>query len=412
MGVTVVLGAQWGDEGKGKIVDMLAESVDYVVRYNGGNNAGHTIVNEYGTLALHLIPSGIFYPHVTCVVGNGVVVHPHSLLAELAELKNRGINSDGRLIISDKAHVVMPWHILRDAAQEKQRGDRKLGTTLRGIGPAMADKTSRNGIRIEDLCSSERFGQRFAAAYDENVRLLRALGWRGKIPPAQTIMDEYIDYGRMLARYVANTERLLAREAAAGKDILLEGAQGALLDVDFGTYPYVTSSATGSAAACQGSGIAPNKITRVIGVVKAYTTRVGEGPFLTEMDTDTAEAIRNIGKEYGATTGRPRRCGWLDLASLTDVVERNGITELAITKLDVLSFFDPLQIGVLSGTGPGGEKIYYVETRGWNQTLNGITSFSDLPHEAQAYINMIESATRLKISYVSVGQARGETIQL
>ena len=410
MSVTVIIGAQYGDEGKGKIVDMLSADADYVVRYNGGNNAGHTIVNEYGTLALHLIPSGIFYPQCKCIIGNGVVVDPESLLSEIEALRKLGIDVERRLKISTLAHLVMLWHIMRDQAQEKNRGAEKIGTTLRGIGPTITDKVSRSGLRVGDLLNKEYFTKRFRAAYEENTALLKALSSQNKVSWPEDLLAKYLRYAELLKPYIVNTQELLTDAINNDERIILEGAQGALLDIDFGTYPYVTSSATGSAAACQGSGIPPTKINKVIGVAKAYTTRVGEGPFPTEMNKETAKSIRETGKEYGATTGRPRRCGWLNIASLIEVIRINGISEIALTKLDVLSRHDPLPIGV-SGDSPS-ESVSYINLPGWQKELKGITNFADLPPEAQNYVQFIEKQTGIKITYVSTGPGRDETIKI
>ena len=410
MPVTVVLGAQWGDEGKGKIVDMLAQNADYVIRFNGGNNAGHTIVNEHGTFALHLIPSGIFYPSTQCIIGNGVVVNPETLLTEIEELRKINLDLDGRLIISTLAHLVMPWHIMRDRAQEEKRGPNKIGTTLRGIGPAMSDKISRNGLRVGDMLNKDSFVKKFRLAHEESSAILKALGSKDKISWPQDIIDKYLRHAELLKPYIADTLAIVTKALDNNERIILEGAQGAMLDIDFGTYPYVTSSGCGTAAACQGSGIPPTKIDKVIGVIKAYSTRVGEGPFPTEMDKETAERIREKGKEYGATTGRPRRCGWLDLVSLIEAININGISEIAITKLDVLSSLGKLSVGIFYGSD--GEVSYVNDLKGWSAELQDIKQLDELPNAVRNYIKFIERQVHVPIKYISLGPDRKQTIIL
>jgi len=410
MPVTVVLGAQWGDEGKGKIVDMLAQNADYVIRFNGGNNAGHTIVNEHGTFALHLIPSGIFYPSTKCIIGNGVVVNPETLLTEIEELRKINLDLDGRLIISTLAHLVMPWHIMRDRAQEEKRGPNKIGTTLRGIGPAMSDKISRNGLRVGDMLNKDSFVKKFRLAHEESSAILKALGSKDKISWPQDIIDKYLRHAELLKPYIADTLAIVTKALDNNERIILEGAQGAMLDIDFGTYPYVTSSGCGTAAACQGSGIPPTKIDKVIGVIKAYSTRVGEGPFPTEMDKETAERIREKGKEYGATTGRPRRCGWLDLVSLIEAININGISEIAITKLDVLSSLGKLSVGIFYGSD--GEVSYVNDLKGWSAELQDIKQLDELPNAVRNYIKFIERQVHVPIKYISLGPDRKQTIIL
>ena len=410
MPVTVVLGAQWGDEGKGKIVDMLAQNADYVIRFNGGNNAGHTIVNEHGTFALHLIPSGIFYPSTKCIIGNGVVINPETLLTEIEELRKINLDLDGRLIISTLAHLVMPWHIMRDRAQEEKRGPNKIGTTLRGIGPAMSDKISRNGLRVGDMLNKDSFVKKFRLAHEESSAILKALGSKDKISWPQDIIDKYLRHAELLKPYIADTLAIVTKALDNNERIILEGAQGAMLDIDFGTYPYVTSSGCGTAAACQGSGIPPTKIDKVIGVIKAYSTRVGEGPFPTEMDKETAERIREKGKEYGATTGRPRRCGWLDLVSLIEAININGISEIAITKLDVLSSLGKLSVGIFYGSD--GEVSYVNDLKGWSAELQDIKQLDELPNAVRNYIKFIERQVHVPIKYISLGPDRKQTIIL
>ena len=389
---------------------MLAQNADYVIRFNGGNNAGHTIVNEHGTFALHLIPSGIFYPSTKCIIGNGVVVNPETLLTEIEELRKINLDLDGRLIISTLAHLVMPWHIMRDRAQEEKRGPNKIGTTLRGIGPAMSDKISRNGLRVGDMLNKDSFVKKFRLAHEESSAILKALGSKDKISWPQDIIDKYLRHAELLKPYIADTLAIVTKALDNNERIILEGAQGAMLDIDFGTYPYVTSSGCGTAAACQGSGIPPTKIDKVIGVIKAYSTRVGEGPFPTEMDKETAERIREKGKEYGATTGRPRRCGWLDLVSLIEAININGISEIAITKLDVLSSLGKLSVGIFYGSD--GEVSYVNDLKGWSAELQDIKQLDELPNAVRNYIKFIERQVHVPIKYISLGPDRKQTIIL
>ncbi len=423
MTVVVVVGGQWGDEGKGKIVDLLAEQASHVVRFSGGNNAGHTVVNNYGEFRLHLVPSGIFNPGTISIIGNGVAVDPRALLEEMETLENGGVSLE-RLFISNRAHVIMPYHIEQDGLEESCRGGSALGTTKRGVGPAFADKTSRIGIRMGDLLSSDRLHARLAPILELKNRLL-TLVYDGKAMDLDAICDEYSSYGQRLARYVKDVTGLLQEAVRGNSSILLEGAQGSMLDVDFGTYPYVTSSPPTAGGACQGSGIGPTRLDRVIGVFKAYSTRVGQGPMPTEMPKETADLVREQGKEYGATTGRPRRCGWFDAVTARFAAEVNGLDGAVITRLDVLDNLPSLKIctkysldGQLLDVLPiDAEEIercqpVYEEYEGWQTATSHVRRFNDLPKAAQLYVNAISELTGCPVYLVSVGPRREETIHL
>lgn len=343
MSVIIVVGSQWGDEGKGKIVDLISQDADIVARYQGGANAGHTIVINGKQYILHLIPSGILHPNCICVIGNGVVIDPIALKNEIKMLEDNGINVHGRLFISHKAHLIMPYHKLLDQVREKDAKSYAIGTTGRGIGPAYFDKATRSGIRIVDLLDKKGFEQKLRNNLEEKYNILHKIYGFEKIN-VDELMEEYLSFDAEIDDLITDTTLLLNNAIAEGKKIIAEGAQGALLDLDHGTYPYVTSSNPTSGGACTGLGIPPTAISKVIGIVKAYTTRVGNGPFPTELKDQTGERLRQIGAEYGATTGRPRRCGWLDLVALKYSVMINGITEIAITKLDVLDAFDEIKV--------------------------------------------------------------------
>ncbi|MGE4357471.1 MAG: adenylosuccinate synthase, partial [Candidatus Omnitrophota bacterium] len=336
----VVVGAQWGDEGKGKIIDYLARDSDVIVRYQGGNNAGHTVVIDNKKFVLHLIPSGILHKNKLCIIGNGVVIDPSALLAEIGELKRNGVEIDSNLVISEQAHVIFPYHKLLDQLREKRR---KIGTTGRGIGPCYADKVGRVGIRIIDLLDKDIFAQKLKLNLEEKNELIKKV-YGGKGFSFQEIYSEYLEYARKIKKYVGNTLLILKEAIKKKKNVLFEGAQGTLLDIDFGTYPYVTASNASVGGVCTGTGVSPKDIDKVIGVAKAYTTRVGEGPFPTEFKSDLMEKIRLRGKEFGATTGRPRRCGWFDAVLVGYSIMVNGIDELAITKLDVLDEMENIKI--------------------------------------------------------------------
>jgi adenylosuccinate synthase len=422
MANVVIVGAQWGDEGKGKIVDLLTRYVDLVVRFQGGNNAGHTIVLKGEKFVVHLIPSGILYRNKRCIIGNGVVLDPAVLIDEIDEIKKRGyFKNDSQLMISEETHLILPYHRRIDMAREKTF---KIGTTGRGIGPAYEDKVARCGIRVVDLMDERIFREKLEAnLIQKNIYLTQVLREKGF--EFSEIFDEYLQYKNRLEKYVKNTSLILYREIEKGRNVLFEGAQGALLDLDHGTYPYVTASNTLAGNACAGSGIGPTMINSVIGVAKAYTTRVGEGPFPTELQDEIGEKIREKGGEYGATTGRPRRCGWLDAVVVNHSIRVNGIREMVITKLDVLNDFDTIKICV--GYRADGKVFYHVpsnleilkrsepvyeELSGWKTELKGAKNFKDLPPNAKRYIRRIEELMRTKIAMISVGSERNETISI
>lgn len=422
MSSMVLVGAQWGDEGKGKIIDFLSKNVQYIVRFQGGNNAGHTVWIKDKQFILHLIPSGILRPKTFCIIGNGVVVDPEVLLTEIKELEERGIRLKGRLFISELAHLIFPYHRLLDQLKEQQRGKARIGTTGRGIGPAYIDKVTRTGIRMADLLSRDVFKEKLQVNVKEINRILR--GYYKKAPISYTsLAKKYLRFAAQLRPYIANTSVLLNNVIAKKKGVLFEGAQGTLLDVDFGTYPFVTSSNTIAGGVCAGTGVGPTKIDSVIGILKAYTTRVGSGPFPTEFNKRMSELIRQRGGEYGATTGRPRRCGWLDMVIANHAVMVNGLSELAVTKLDVLSGLEkikicigykyqgklyrefPANIGILSKVKP-----VYRELPGWPDDLTKVKKYQDLPLNARRYLETIGKITGVRIKIVSVGLERNQTI--
>ncbi|PKM78724.1 MAG: adenylosuccinate synthase [Firmicutes bacterium HGW-Firmicutes-15] len=418
MPAVVLVGAQWGDEGKGKITDFLAEDADCVVRYQGGSNAGHTVELANEKFMLHLIPSGILHAEKLCVIGNGVVVDLGKVIDEIEGLQRRGIDTSN-LRISSRASVVMPYHKKIDEIEDRTK---KIGTTKRGIGPTYADKISRVGFRICDLLHEESFQKKFAEEVECKNRLLEAVYGEPGFD-AKEMQEQLMAQIGILKKYIADTAYLVHNSLRAGKNVLFEGAQGTLLDIDHGTYPYVTSSYPTAGGACIGSGIGPTEIGKVIGVAKAYTTRVGEGPFPTELVDATGELLRERGAEFGTTTGRPRRCGWLDAVILRYAARINGLTDLAITKLDVLDNFATLKICVAYRYQ--GELVYefpdnihvlegcvpeYIEMPGWNQDISQITEYGDLPLEAQAYIAKIEELSGVKHSMVAVGPKRSQTI--
>lgn len=418
--VTIIVGAQWGDEGKGKIVDVLAERADIVARYQGGANAGHTLVVEGKTIVLHLIPSGILHPHVQCVIGNGVVLDPVALRQEIAMLDAMGISVRGRLFISHKAHVIMPYHKLLDAAREQHQG---IGTTGRGIGPAYIDKYSRVGIRVVDLLDRRVLEEKLRANLAEKNALLEKIYGAERLDVEQ-IVAEYLEFDRYIDEFVTDTSALLHNALREGKQILAEGAQGALLDVDHGTYPFVTSSNPTSGGACTGLGIPPTAIDRIIGLAKAYSTRVGNGPFPTELHDETGELLRRLGSEYGATTGRPRRCGWLDLVALRYSVMINGITELALTKLDVLGKLPSFK--VCTGYRLGNQPLKgfpadartldtvepeYIELEGWQSSLDAAHTIEELPAQARQLVRLIEDYCEVRVSLISTGAERHQIVR-
>jgi len=425
MANVAIIGAQWGDEGKGKVVDLFTDEADIVVRFQGGNNAGHTLVVNGDKTILHLVPSGALHPNKLCVIGNGVVVDPEILIEEIQALKARGhLVDDNQLRISEQAHVIMPYHKLIDQARERLRGEGMIGTTGRGIGPAYEDKVARIGIRFVDLLEEETFKEKLRRNIEEKNIYIQAI-LKEKALSFNEIHDHYRAHRERLKNYVTNTGLLLDQEIRRGKRVLFEGAQGTLLDVDHGTYPYVTSSSTITGGACSGSGIGPQHIQQVIGISKAYTTRVGSGPFPTELDGPEGEALRREGAEFGATTGRSRRCGWFDAVGVRHAVRMNGLTGLALTKLDVLTGFKRIPIctayryeGKTIDEFPASCKVMYgaqpvyEEMEGWDVSLNNARKLVDLPAAAQEYVRRIEEVVGTKIILVSVGPGREQTILL
>ena len=424
MPVLVVVGAQWGDEGKGKIIDLLTERADIVARYQGGHNAGHTVVVGMDEFILHLIPSGILHKGKICVIGNGVVVDPAALIEEMDGLRTRGIRFDDSLLISRNAHLIMPYHKALDIASEKLKGNKKIGTTGRGIGPAYADKISRKGIRMADLLDAKTFREKLACNTGEANFLLERY-YKAPLVHLDRVYEEYLGYSKRLKKYIADTTLFLNQAVDKKKRILAEGAQGTHLDVDHGTYPFVTSSSPTAGGACTGLGIGPNTITEVIGIVKAYTTRVGSGPFPTEQENKLGELLRARGKEYGATTGRPRRCGWADTLIIRHAVRINGMTSAAITKLDVLDTLDELKIcvgykykGKLYEEIPSDLSVLengtpqYITMPGWKQTTIGIRKYDDLPKKARSYVEKLCKLSGVKPAIISTGARRDETIVL
>ncbi|MBP1466944.1 adenylosuccinate synthase [Candidatus Chloroploca sp. M-50] len=424
MPVVALIGAQWGDEGKGHLVDLLANKARLVIRYGGGNNAGHTVVNHLGTFKLHLVPSGIFDPGIVNVIGSGVVIDPEALIKEIAGLDASGV-STAKLFVSERAHVVMPYHMLLDQLQEDARGVGKIGTTGRGIGPAYADKMSRTGIRIGDLLHEETLLNRLTAVLEEKNRILTRLYNVKPISLHDTYL-RYLEFGRQLVEHITDVHPIIHRALEKDLPVLLEGAQGTLLDIDHGTYPYVTSSPPGAAGACQGAGIGPTQLDSVIGVFKAYTTRVGEGPFPTEVDGPEADILRQIGTpwaEIGVTTGRLRRVGWFDAVLARYATQINGIDTVAITKLDVLDTaptirictgyqlhetqldYPPATVAVLGQVEP-----IYEEMPGWMTPTTHVRHFHDLPDAAQAYVSRLCQLIGARLGIVSVGPDREQTI--
>jgi adenylosuccinate synthase len=421
--VLVVVGAQWGDEGKGKVTDLLCEQAEMVVRYQGGNNAGHTVENEHGKFALHLVPSGIFNSSLTAIIGGGVVIDPTVLREEIDDLEKRGV-STANLKVSGKAHLIMPYHILLDRVQETRLGKGKIGTTGRGIGPAYSDKSARQGVRMHDVLDLAGFRERvmttmkakaevMARTYDEDVSGLEAE------------CERYIAAAESLRPHIDDTELLLWRALREDKSVLLEGAQGTMLDLDHGTYPYVTSSNPVAGYACVGAGIGPLEVNEVWGVTKAYETRVGEGPFPTELTDKTGETLREVGHEFGTTTGRPRRCGWLDLVALRYAVRVNGLSGLCVTKLDVLNDLETIKVcnsyryqGEVLDELPPAQAIFaevepvYEELPGWKSDITGATTIQDLPQATLDYLNFIINKVQVPISLVSVGPRREQHIKV
>jgi len=419
--VIAVVGGQWGDEGKGKIIDLLAEKAQIVARFSGGDNAGHTVINPYGEFRLHLVPSGIFYPQVTCIIGNGVAINPAVLLKEIDDLHNHGVNTS-RLFISARAHLIMPYHTLLDRLEEERRSKGAIGTTLRGIGPVFADKVARLGIRAGDLLDKDVFLSRLESALElKNIILTKVY----QVSPLslEESYQQYCHYGERLAPFIRETSSIIREAATKGEFVLLEGAQGALLDPDFGTYPYVTSSSPLAGAGCIGAGLGPRQIDRVVGVFKPYNTRVGAGPMPTELKDKIGDLIREKAREYGATTGRPRRCGWFDAVAGRFGVQINGLSDIALTHLDIYDGFSsikictaykfkdevltsfPSDIAILEKCQP-----IYEEWDGWQESISGVRNFENLPVGARKYMSRLEDLLSCPISLVSVGPARRQII--
>lgn len=419
MSVSVIVGSQWGDEGKGKIVDLLSEKIDIVARYQGGANAGHTVEIGDQKFILHLIPSGILRENVVCAIGNGVVVDPKALLDEIDLLSKLGIEFGDRLKISGNAHVILPYHKILDNISESR--EQKIGTTGRGIGPAYIDKYARKGIRLTEFVDPKKFKHKLQKAVEDKNKLFKFI-YDVEELKFEKIFNEYAQYAKLIKPFISDVSHFLNKALEENKSIMLEGAQGALLDVDHGTYPFVTSSHPTSGGACGGTGIAPNKISSIIGIVKAYTTRVGEGPFPTELLEETGESLRKIGSEFGATTGRPRRCGWYDAFLIKYTSMINGMTSAAITKLDVLDSFDKINVCVayeLNGkkldSFPSDHEMLsevkpvYETLDGWNCETKDCSSYEQLPAKAKDYLRFMESSSNIKIDIVSVGPKRSQT---
>jgi adenylosuccinate synthase len=420
MANTILVGAQWGDEGKGKIIDVLTEDADVVVRYAGGNNAGHTVFIGEKKYILHLVPSGILRKNKLCVIGNGVVVDPVSLVDEIKGLRKLDIKVGDNLVVSETAHVVFPYHRELDAQREVLKGKHKIGTTKRGIGPAYGDKAARVGLRMNDLIDPARFKAKLSVRIRENNEVLKAFG--AKPLSFKKVHDEYLTAGKYLKPFIANTVVLLHDAMRHGDDILFEGAQGTFLDIDHGTYPFVTSSNTTAGGACTGSGVPPNRMDRVVGVMKAYTTRVGEGPLPTE-NAEISDLLHGMGREFGATTGRPRRCGWFDSVATRHATMVNGIDDLAVTNLDGLDTVETIKVCVAYQHGktrydfvPNDAqtlaecKPIYVEFEGWRTPTNKARSWKDLPVKARTYLKAIAELSGAKLFIASVGPAREQTI--
>ncbi|MFA5383125.1 MAG: adenylosuccinate synthase [Eubacteriales bacterium] len=421
MSALIVVGAQWGDEGKGKVTDFLAARADVVVRYQGGNNAGHTVVAGGRELKLHLIPSGILYPGKLCLIGNGVVIDPEAFIEEIKKLAAQGINTDF-LRISPRAHIILPYHRRQDLCEEEQKASQKIGTTCRGIGPTYADKTARAGIRVADLIDPEEFKFRLKYVLEEKNRLLNNVYGAEGFDYTE-LMEAYSKYAEILKPYVADVSILINTALDEGKKILFEGAQGTLLDLDHGTYPFVTSSHPIAGAACIGAGIGPTRIDRVVGIAKAYVTRVGEGPFPTELMDEMGEKIRGCGNEYGTTTGRPRRCGWYDSVVARYATRINGLDFLAITKLDILSGLKTVKIctcyrykGEMLNEFPTSLKVLsecepvYEEMPGWQDDISNVRNYGDLSVEARSYLERLAVLSGVPIAIVGVGMHREQTI--
>jgi len=423
MPAIVLVGAQWGDEGKGKATDLLGGKVDYVVRYQGGNNAGHTVVIGNKSYALHLLPSGVLSPDVVPVIGNGVVIDPGVLLQEIDGLKARGITCE-RLLISSNAHLIMPHHRALDKVSERYLGKARIGTTGRGIGPAYGDKIARMGVRIQDLFDPGILQKKIELSLREKNQVLTKVYNRRPIA-VEPIVEEYLGYGERLKQYVANTELIVNTALNEGKVVLLEGAQGTLLDIDHGTYPFVTSSSPTAGGACAGAGVGPTKVTGVIGILKAYTTRVGSGPFPSELLDEMGEYLRTTGHEYGVTTGRDRRCGWFDAVIARYATRVNGVTDFFLTKLDVLSGLERIPVcvaydvdGVRHDEMPATQTEFHHAKPileyfpGWKEDITSAKTFEDLPPNAQAYVKKLEEMSGARISAIGVGPGRDQTLTI
>ncbi len=422
MSVRVVIGAQWGDEGKGKIVDLLSDKVEYVARFQGGANAGHTLKFDDKEVVLHLVPSGIFNGDAKCIIGNGVVIDPIALVEEIENVKKMGFSLEDRFFVSQTAHVILPYHKILDKLKEKRRAKDAIGTTGRGIGPAYVSKVARIGIRMVDLLDKAVLRKKIEQNILDINYALENL-YKEPILNANDLMAEIEDSVNTLSPYICNTSNILHEAIEAGENILLEGAQGCLLDVDHGTYPYVTSSSPTSGGACTGTGVPPTAITHVMGITKAYCTRVGNGPFPTELEDETGEELRKKGHEFGATTGRPRRCGWLDLVALKYAVRINGMNELTLTKMDVMDGFE--EINVCTSYKIDGEETktfplcldevenvepVYTTLPGWDKDISGMTNWDELPSTAKSYIEFVEDYLSVKFTIISTGPKRSETI--
>lgn len=424
MGNLVIIGAQWGDEGKGKIVDILARDANIVVRYQGGSNAGHTVINERGTYIFHLIPSGILYRGTTCVIGNGVVVDPGALIEEMDRLQPLGIAFGKNFAVSQRAHMILPYHKAIDRASEQSKGSRKIGTTGRGIGPSYADKMARVGIRMGDLLNPALFRKKLEENLVEMNWFLERL-YKVETFQVDKVFDQYMGYAERLKSYIVDTTTLLNRAINKEKTVLFEGAQGTHLDVDFGTYPFVTSSSSAAGGACTGTGVGPTMIDAVMGIAKAYTTRVGSGPFPTELTDEVGQGLQERGREFGSTTGRARRCGWYDAVVVRHAAQVNGLTSLAVTKLDVLDGCKELKLcvgyrhaGVLYKEMPSDLDVLmqcepvYQRMKGWTSSTTGATTYKQLPAEAKRYLARIEELADCRIDMISTGSKRTETVTL
>lgn len=422
MAVTIVLGGQWGDEGKGKVIDALAADATMVVRANGGANAGHTVVTDNGVFKFHLIPSGILHPGCTCLIGAGVVVDPETLFRELDQLHERGVDTSG-LKVSDRCHLIMPYHPVLDKLEELRRGDDRIGTTQRGMGPCYADKAARRGIRVADIANPEHLLRRLEPILREKNEILSAI-YGHDAYDLNELAEQYASYGERLAPYIASTEALVQTAIEAGQDVLLEGAQAVMLDIDYGSYPYVTSSSPTAAGVCQGAGVGPTQVDRIVAVYKAYTTRVGEGAFPTELHDETGERLRELGAEFGTTTGRPRRTGWFDAVLARYSARLNGVNEIALTKFDILDQLDEIKICsgyMLDGnpvdTPPAHIEEYsrvtpvYESIPGWLTDTSEVTAMDDLPAAARAYVQRIEELVGARVRFVGVGPHRRQIFE-